>query len=128
MKYETEMAAHTDCPPPQCQAAQGAVCRFVKNPMLPSCFLPIGKENPRRARCCSDWGLSMYETESQAKTAHALGCAQWPNFKKKQYHLAVGTLVPTCGSRTSADQTGHFDLHEFAAADVHALFAISCPL
>lgn len=91
-------------------------------------FLPVAKLPKRRGKCCSDWAVSLYQTEDQAKDAHAEGCRNFPNFRKNGDHLAAGILDAACGVVTEPDSTGHFDLHEFDNANLSSRFTIKCPL
>lgn len=92
-------------------------------------FLPFAKEKGIRGKCCSDWGLSMFQMEEQAKTAFEDACRQFRNFRKNGWAMvAEGRLDDSCGVATVPDGTGHFDLYEFTSSNLHPLFAIKCSL
>lgn len=127
-KYQQEIEALIDCAQHEWRQSSGIAHHWVKNPITAECFLPPGKLPKRRVKCCTDVGLSLYRTVEQAKTAFRKTCDQFPNFVKQFSHVAVGDLDATCGMTTVEDAAGHFDLHEFVAANVATKFDIACPL
>lgn len=103
--------------------------RFVFNPMDAESFKPVAQLPPRLGSdvtlCCSDWGLSMFESAAKAKKKFAKLVSQHPLLRKRLgTHLAEATLSAAHGICTEPTSSGHFDLHPAHGAAILAAFQI----
>ena len=78
---------------------------------------------------CSDCGLSLFETEEQARARFANLVKVRPNITKKiGDHLARVALAKAHGVQTNSNEEGHFDLHEYDGVDLARVTALIGPL
>lgn len=128
LKYASEFKSITDCPPPAAAARDGSAWRFVFDPVNEDSFIPAALQPSRpagKATCCSEWGLSMFTSETKATKRFQELVKSVPNIRKRiGTHLAKGNLTSDCGLCTEAGSNGHFDLHPEKGADLPARFSI----
>ena len=126
-KYETNMRAYEACPPSTCTPATGEAYRICHNPFQPKDFLPPAQRRiPPNDKRCSEWGLSLYKSESEAVAAfRALDTSPLKNIRKRLGdHIAVGTLQRAFGTTTPANGHGHFDLYEYLGVQLQPVFKV----
>lgn len=119
------MSGLCDCPPATSSPPTArAVYRFVHADMADGRnFLPPAKLSPsrwvNRKPECSDFALSLFESVPQATRFYD---ELAKTFRKIRLtigtHLAEVSVTPADGLATPVDTDGHFDLHEYASADL----------
>lgn len=68
---------------------------------------------------CSEFGLSMFGTEEQARAKFGALVETRPEIRKTiGTHLAQISLMPSHGLQTYPTETGHFDLFEYQDVDL----------
>ena len=89
-------------------------------PSYQNSFLPVALINPKRfmnasdAKKCSSWALSMFLSEQHATNFFKKLEITVKNARKTLGdHVAELSLTANHGFQTTADNKGHFDLHEF---------------
>lgn len=127
LKYAAEINKFSDCPPVNSSGRSGDAFRFVFTPVGPDSFIPVALLPSRQGNpvyCCSDWGLSMFDSSASARKRFSALMKKFPNIGKRVgTHLAKGSLTPACGPCTPPKK-GHFDLHPEKGIAVHSLFSI----
>ncbi|NMP27196.1 hypothetical protein GW590_10000 [Rahnella sp. SAP-1] len=132
--YQVDIGQLPQCPPATALALNKDGWRFTSNPLTNNCFAPALKKSPARSfsspsQACSMWGLSMYESEAEAKDAYAKLKKSIKNIKKViGDHLSVGQLTVDDGKCTQTGSNGHFDFHPFVNVPFTQKFHIVCQL
>lgn len=126
LKYASHVAAASPCPPPGAIECDRAVFRWVWNPVTSESFTPVPlmpnkRVNSKKGKphSCAQMGLSMFETETQART-------RFDAFREGHplVHLTLGTHVAAVGLLASqgrqglTDGNGHFNFWEYAGVDL----------
>lgn len=137
LKYGTELAMLSACPPAGALERDRSGWRYVFFPLTADSFVPAalkggapvssnkGGTGKVRKVTCSVWGLSMYDTAEQATAKIVHLATTIPNIKAKiGTHLAVGQLTKTCGLSTPSNSLGHFDLHPYDGVAFEKIFEI----
>jgi len=128
LKYAAYLCKFPSCPPATCRPTRRKVFRFVHASLdHPNNFRPVRLISPSRrlpgdaAGRCSEFGLSVYDTEQHALAAYAAVLKTCPNFPKTVgTHLAEVSLTEQDGLLGEPSRQGHADFHEYAVADLVA--------
>jgi len=130
-KYEKQHAGISNCPPHAYRAVERVSFRFVANdPPLPDDFLPVAlrpdhEPLDRDVRRCQSLGLSLFASEKAGREKFNYLRKKAPLIHKKVgTMIATGTITPKDGLTSDIERHGHFTLHEFATASLHASFKI----
>lgn len=97
-------------------------------------FVPAKKKNPRRKLRpedeCRACGLSVYDTEAQARAAHHYLQHGHPNAPiTVGTHLAVAELTPGHGETGPSDEYGHFTFFEYVGTNApNDFYLVGAPL
>ena len=133
-KYQAEISAIKNCPQ-NSSKGNNMGYRFVKTPVNQDSFLPQAKLYPNRFVSandyikCSSWALSMFLSEQQAIDFFKKLEITARNIRKTLGdHVAELQLTPTHGSQTNANQSGHFDLHEFDGVNLTTAISNTNPI
>jgi hypothetical protein len=74
---------------------------------------------PLRQWYCADYGLSMFQSEDQARARFTFLEERFGNARKRYGdHLAAVKLQPAHGARTRTNENGHFDVYEYIGTDL----------
>jgi hypothetical protein len=123
-KYEHDHAGCLPCPPADATEPSEAINAFrlvSGTEMVADDFLPPARETiprgfPSKPRKCTDFALSFFTTPK--KLVKRYKCLKKnPNWSR--HHIAATTIQPGDGYKTPPGDSGHFDLHESAAAQLH---------
>ena len=124
LKYASHLSTTSDtCPPPDALQRSQTCYRWVKDPLDGTSFVPpaLMAGHPaasERTPKCTEFGLSMFETATHARTAYARITKRHPRFAERVgTHLAELKIELTHGVQSKA-RKGHFDLHEFDGVDL----------
>lgn len=125
-KYAEWMTDLPDCPPADCREVEITAYRFVHVDLHhPNNFKPNRLLQPNRVLLsnkikCKAWGLSFFDSPSDARASFARQVSKIPDFAKfVGTHLATVQLNPDDGIASQPDEThfGHFTFYEYIWAD-----------
>jgi len=131
--YQQVPDAEKPCPPSQAKGRERPGFHFVFSPPVDARSfqvhaLKLGNRFGQKG-CCSDCGVSFFETEEQARVAFAKFMKSFRQFNiRSGDHLARIDLQNDHGAQTDTDDKGHFDLHEYAGVDLVPLVVVIGPL
>jgi hypothetical protein len=126
----------------ECPASMGALARarpavhFIYLPLEDTKrnFVPARKKKPQRKLRpedeCRACGISVYDSEAQARAMHDYLQNGHPNAPiKVGTHLALAQLTEKHGESGASDEHGHFTFFEYAGADATGAFhLVEAPL
>ncbi len=134
-KYQSEIQNLPNCPPANYQQVRIQAFRWVfedenhSNNFRPPLVISPHRRKDKRFRgndrmTCAGYALSLFTTLEQAKKRYDFFYVNSPNHFPKSVgtHIAQGLLEEPDGVASKADNSGHFELHEFAETDLKPKF------
>jgi hypothetical protein len=126
-KYQSEIQDLPNCPPVDYRQVHLQAFRWVfEDDHHPNNFRPPLVISPRRRKdkrfhgndrmTCAGYALSLFTTLEQAKKRYSFFSVNSPDHFPKSVgtHIAQGLITEPDGVASKADNSGHFELHEFA--------------
>jgi len=128
LKYVSYLTKIPNCPPRDAQPAERMGYRFVKPPVNDASFVPLALSPGRRVTKarpnCSAYGISMFDSEENARRRFAELVEDNPGLKNRYTNIAEVRLDTTHGTQTIPDKKGHFDLHVSSTAQLETCSTI----
>lgn len=130
LKYalDIQQCGHQNCPPVECQGVLLSAFRFTYDPdptPTPQSYLPPAKKISAERRWqgtvpdCSDFALSLFRTESEARIFFKKLEKKNKNIRKSLGNfLAVVAVDPKHGLAGEFRTDGHFNLYEYQGVDL----------
>jgi hypothetical protein len=92
-------------------------------------FVPARKKKPKRKLRpedeCRACGISVYDSEDQARATHHYLQYGHPNSPiDVGTHIATAQLTETHGESVASDENGHFTFFEYAGVDAPSAFRL----
>jgi len=134
-KYQSNISVLPNCPPADYQQVRIQAFRWVfEDDNHPNNFRPPLAINPHRRKdkrfrgndqmTCAGYALSLFTTLEQAKKRYDYFYVNSPDHFPESVgtHIAQGLIEEPDGLASKTDNSGHFELHEFAGTNLKPKF------
>jgi len=132
-KYQEQIRKFADCPPSDYKPVDMIAFRWVfkdksyRNNFLPPLAIDPSRKLKNDKLKCSGYALSFFNSLENAKKRYLFLSDNNPQvFRSLGEYIARVEIKSDDGIASAPDIKGHFDLHEFAKADLEHRFTWIC--